>query len=264
MMRIGHFRQGAVYVCSAVLCMLVGFGINTTPAAAHFGMVIPERPVLTDEVRSTAVAISFSHPNAGEGMDMVKPKQAIVAVNGERTDLALGETEVMGHAAWTTTLEAGRPGLYTLYVEPEPYWEPAEDAHIIHYTKTVVPAFGAEEGWEAPLGAPVEIVPMLRPFGNFAGNVFVGKALRDGEPVPHAVVEVEPFNQAGLPIPTQYHETQVVVADENGVFQFACPRPGWWGFAFLTEADYTLPDPDGADKAVELGGVFWIYMHSYE
>jgi cobalt/nickel transport protein len=32
-------------------------------------------------------------------------------------------------------------------VEPEPYWEAAENAFIIHYTKAVVTAFGDDEGW---------------------------------------------------------------------------------------------------------------------
>ena len=34
------------------------------------------------------------------------------------------------------------------YMEPKPYWEPAEDCFIIHYTKTVVTAFGDDEGWD--------------------------------------------------------------------------------------------------------------------
>lgn len=28
-------------------------------------------------------------------------------------------------------------------MEPQPYWEPTEDCYIIHYTKAVVTAFGA-------------------------------------------------------------------------------------------------------------------------
>lgn len=56
-------------------------------------------------------------------------------------------------------------------MEPKPYFEPAEDCYIIHYTKTVVSAFGLE-GWDRELGLKTEIVPLTRPFGLYAGNVF--------------------------------------------------------------------------------------------
>lgn len=239
--------------------------LMAVPALAHFGMVIPSEPVVTQDKRSVDVTLSFSHPFAGEGMDLVKPKAFGVAHEGETHDLlgALEETTVMDHPAWKTSYEVRRPGVYSFYMEPEPYWEPAEDAHIIHYTKAVVPAFGGEDGWDEPAGLKTEIVPMLRPFGNYAGNAFVGKVLLDGKPVPNAEVEVELYNTEGFAMPTDYHETQVVVADEQGVFTFACPQPGWWGFAALNTADFTLPDPDGAQKPVEIGGVLWVYMHPY-
>ena len=82
-----------------------------------------------------------------------------------------------------------------------------------------------------------------------------------GEPVPNAEVEVELYNRDNTyKAPSEYHVTQVVKADENGVFSFACPQSGWWGFAALNEADYTIKDPGGADKGVELGAVLWIYL----
>ena len=44
--------------------------------------------------------------------------------------------------------------------DPQPYWEPAEDAFIIHYTKTVVTAFGDDGGWDEEIGLKTEIVPL--------------------------------------------------------------------------------------------------------
>ena len=52
--------------------------------------------------------------------------------------------------------------------------------------------------------------------------------------------------------------TQVVRADERGVFSYAMPRAGWWGFAALNEAPWTLRSPDGEDKPVELGAAYWV------
>lgn len=79
--------------------------------------------------------------------------------------------------------------------------------------------------------------------------------------MPGAEVEVEFYNEGNvLKAPSDYHITQVITADPNGVFSFTCPMPGWWGFAALSEADYTIKDPEGNDKDVEIGAVLWIYM----
>lgn len=45
-------------------------------------------------------------------------------------------------------------------------------------------------------------------------------------------------------------------ADANGVFTYAVPFAGWWGFAALNTADEKL-DHDGTPKNVELGAVLW-------
>ena len=80
------------------------------------------------------------------------------------------------------------------FIEPAPYWEPAEQKMIVHYTKVVVDAFGAEDGWDARVGFPVEIEPLARPYGLWTGNTFRGIVLREGKPVPFATVEVEYYN----------------------------------------------------------------------
>ena len=52
-------------------------------------------------------------------------------------------------------------------------------------------------------------------------------------------------------------------ADENGVFTFAVPVSGWWGFAALTQADFHI-SYEGDNKDVELGAVIWVYFHEME
>jgi len=85
-----------------------------------------------------------------------------------------------------------------------------------------------------------------------------------GKPAPGAEVEVEFYDKGNnLQAPSDYHVTQVVRSDKDGVFNFTCPRPGWWGFAALNEADYTIKDPDGQEKGVEIGAVLWIYLNQY-
>ncbi len=146
-------------------------------------------------------------------------------------------------------------------MEPKPYWEPSEEVFIIHYAKTVVAAFGSDEKWDEIVGLPTEIVPLMRPFGNYQGNTFIGQVLINGQPAPFAEVEVEFYNQGSTyTAPTPFHIMQVVKTDEKGVFSFTCPMAGWWGFAALITADYTLPGPSGEPKEVELGAVLWVYM----
>lgn len=251
----------ATAMTAALLALL------TSEAFAHFGMVIPTENIITPEKKSVSVEVSFSHPFEMIGMNMVKPKQFQMISGSDKIDLLpqLKEGKVMEHQAWTTDIAIKKPGVYSLVMEPEPYWEPAEDLSIIHYTKTIIAAFGDDQGWDEPVGIATEIVPMTRPFGNYTGNSFSGKVLLNGKPVPGAAVEVELYNKdKRYTAPSDYHVTQVVKADENGVFTFTCPQPGWWGFSALNEADYKLKNPAGEEKGVELGAVLWIYLDEYK
>jgi len=235
-------------------------------ALAHFGMLIPsDNMVMKEDNRTLNLTLSFSHPMEIVGMDLVKPKAFGVSANGKTADLlsALTETTVMGRKAWKTDYKIKRPGIYAFYMEPMPYWEPAEDCFIIHYTKTVVAAFGDDEGWDAELGLKTEIVPLSKPFGLYAGNVFQGIVKLDGKPVPYAEVEIEYYNQAKKAVaPTEYMVTQMVKADADGVFTYATPRSGWWGFAALNTADYKLKN-EGQEKDVELGAVLWVHFEEW-
>ncbi|HID70792.1 MAG TPA: DUF4198 domain-containing protein [Desulfobacterales bacterium] len=235
-------------------------------AQAHFGMIIPAEPVVTPEKRTIQLKISFSHPFEETGMDLMKPEQFYVVKDREKTDLTtnLHEARIMDHLGWQAAFPVKRPGVYHFVMEPFPYWEPTEDIFIVHYTKVIIPAFGSEDGWDQPLGLATEIVPLLRPFGNYAGNTFTGQVLLADKPVPGAGVEVELYNQnQQVKAASPYHITQVIKADSTGVFSFTCPVSGWWGFSALNIADYTLKNPEGEEKKVELGAVLWTYMDSY-
>lgn len=229
-------------------------------AQAHFGMVIPSAAVVADKQDAAlTLNLSFSHPMEMVGMPLVAPASFRVFVDGKAEDLAasLKPAKVMDHDAWSAAYTVKRPGVYQFVMEPAPYWEPAEDCFIVHYTKTCVSAFGEEEGWGEPLGLKTEIVPLTRPFGNYAGNVFQGQVLLDGKPVPGAEVEVEFYNRDGrYEAPNESMITQVVKADGNGVFTYGVPFAGWWGFAALNTADEKM-DHQGTPKDVELGAVLW-------
>ncbi len=247
-----------------VMVFILGFFANVT--FAHFGMMIPsDTMVMQGDTRFVKVVASFSHPFEGNGMELVKPVQFGVMTRGKKQDLLsqLRETKVFGHKGWEVAYRIKRPGVYSFYMEPKPYWEPAEDKYIVHYTKTVISAFGDEEGWDQPVGLKTEIVPLTRPFGLYAGNVFQGIVLLNGKPAPYTEVEVEYYNKDHrVTPPTDYMITQVVKADGNGVFTYAAPREGWWGFAALNTASERMKH-DGKEKDVELGAVIWVKFEQW-
>jgi cobalt/nickel transport protein len=232
-------------------------------AMAHYGMLIPsDSMVMQNDNRTVNLTLSFSHPFEGEGMELVKPVVFGAMVNGKKVNLLekLKKTSVMGHTAWETSYTIKRPGVYMFYMEPKPYWEPAEDCYIVHYTKTVVTAFGDDEGWDQEIGLKTEIVPLSKPYGLYAGNVFQGMVKLDGKPVPFCEVEVEYYNKDGkAKAPTDYMVTQTIKADVNGVFTYAAPKAGWWGFAALNTSEEKIKGKD-----VEIGAVLWVKFHDWK
>ncbi|MCF8034853.1 MAG: DUF4198 domain-containing protein [Desulfarculaceae bacterium] len=243
---------------AALLCLAA------SPALAHFGMIIPDKNLVgKNDPKTVSARLMFWHPREDQGMDLAKPAEAGVLLGGKKTDLTaqLKPLKIKGKAAWGLSQKIRRPGDYILYMTPQPYWEPAEDCFIIHYTKTVVDALGAEVGWDQPVGSKIEIIPLSRPYGLYAGNSFTGEVIYKGKPLAGATVEVESYDPLGRhPAPADAYITQVVTTDANGVFSYTMPWDGWWGFAALATDDVKLKK-DGQDKDLEVGGVIWVYAH---
>ena len=248
------------------LCLLLVLGL-TGVCQAHFGVILPDKSmVMQGDNPNLGLTLAFCHPFEQNGMDMAKPRQFGVMFGKQKINLlnTLKETKVLGHEAWKTTYTIKRPGVYAFYFNPAPYWEPAEDKYIIHQTKTYVAAYGAEAGWDKEVGLKAEIVPLTRPFGLYAGNVFQGLVKFKGKPVPGADVEVEYWN-AGKKVtaPNDYFFTQVVKTDNNGVFTFAVPQAGWWGFSALNEEKHAIMGKDGKKKDAEYGAVLWVQFTAW-
>ena len=245
------------------LVVVAMVGLMVCPASAHFQVLIPSTDIVTAEGKKTVTLnVVFTHPmEQGPAMEMAPPKQFGVLVGGEKQDLrsALKPKKVDGKTAYDAAYRVKAPGDYVFFVEPAPYWEPAEQKMIVHYTKVVVDAFGAEEGWDAMVGFPVEIEPLVRPYGLWTGNAFRGIVRKGGKPVPFAEVEVEYYNEGKkVSIPSDPFVTQVIKADSNGVFTYVMPRAGWWSFAALVDGDEKMRNPDGKLVDVELGALIWV------
>lgn len=252
-------------------------------AAAHFQLLYTPQAAL-NESAALPLALVFSHPfDNGYTMDMNEPEAFyVVAQRGAdfepvTTDLA----EYLEPVTWSGGTNSGAAfvanpprrvtrslGEYTYVLRPAPYYEAQEDKYIQQITKTVVNVGGIPGSWDRPLGLPVEIVPLDKPYANWAGGVFRGVVLADGEPVPFAEVEIEYLNhepqieqrrfapEGVVTAPQQSFITMSIRADGNGVVTIGMPKAGWWGICAL-DLDGDRLEHDG--RPLSLDAVLWVH-----
>ncbi len=233
-------------------------------ACAHFGVVMVSRPVVDDPSQSQLeLNLQFMHPFDFEFMDLERPVRFGVVIGGKKVDLTpiLRPARVKSHKTWKAAYKVADPGDHIFFMEPQAYWEPAEDCYIIHYTKVIVGAFGLEDGWDKPVGLKTEIVPLTRPYGIWTGNLFCGKVLLDGKLASSVSVEVEYYNdKQDLEIPSPAFSTQTLRTDSDGTFCYSIPKGGWWGFAALNRLPQAMKHK-GRKVDLELGAVIWVNAH---
>lgn len=259
----------------AVLSFLLVLSF-TFPAFAHFQLLIPSKVFVEGAPQKIELFMPFTHPmEGGPIMDVGKPIEFGVFMGGERKVLndkvkvielgvfpswhpEYGENKGNKARAYKAEVMIDTPGDYVFYVIPEPYFEPQEECFIWQMTKVVVNAFGAEEGWDKPLGLKAEIVPLVKPYALWVGNEFKGRVLIDGKPASNIYVEIEYYNEDGKvkELPSDALITQVVKTDEDGVFSYVIPWAGWWGFAALGEGEER--EYQGKRYPVELDAVMWV------
>ncbi len=233
---------------------------TAAPALAHFQEILPDADVLP-EGGTVTLDLVFTHPmDRGPTMEMVKPERFGMVRDGIATDLTatLVERDFDGKTAWRAATALKAPGAAVFFVVPQPYWEPAESKYIVHYAKVVVDGFASGQGWDTMVGLPVEIQPLTRPTGLWTGNLFRGLVTKDGKPAPFAEIEVEWVNDGSVTPPNEAFITQVIKSDASGVFAYAMPRAGWWGFAALLDGDQPMTSPEGKTVPVEAGGLIWV------
>ena len=229
--------------------------LTTLYANAHFLTFMANTDNIFNQKQTKVnFDISFVHPFEQTGMVMEKPE---VFVNSKNNKLNLIQTIKFNQKAWSSSYEIKTPGVYKFFVQPQPYFEPSEEKFIFHVPKLIISSFGLEDGWDEPIGLKYEIIPLIKPFGLYAGNLFQGKVLHDGKAASNTEVEVELYNEFGLKAPTDSHITQVVKTDDNGVFSFVMNHKGWWGFAALIE-EGELKYTDGKNYPVENGALIWV------
>jgi cobalt/nickel transport protein len=249
-------------------------------AHAHFQLLYTPEAALT-EAAAVPLALVFAHPfDNGFTMSMGQPEAFyVVSQRGDAeprtTDLMqyLEPIEWVGVDSRAAAFVANPPrsvtrslGDHTFVLEPAPFYEEQEDKFIQQITKTVINIGGIPGRWDEPLGLPVEIVPLDKPYANWVGGVFRAVVLAAGEPVPHAEVEVEYLNhepeiearrfdpEGKVTAPQGSFTTLSIRADAQGQIIIGLPKAGWWGICAL-DLDAAATH-DG--KHLSVDAVLWV------
>lgn len=252
------------FICAAALALMP---VNS--ASAHFLLEYSDA-TLIERPGDVPVHLIFWHPMSnGLVMDLDRPQEFFALHNGERIDLldTLTETTFQGAENSARALRGSVPvkrsGDYVIVTVPQPFYEEAEDIYIQQFTKSYLNRNGLPTDWVQPVGLPVEIMPLVKPYNVVAGSTFTGQVLREGEPAAGIEVEVEfmaaePDTTTGTAKPATIAPPPggsiVVLTDANGTFTFGIPRAGHWGFAALKAGPVT--EHDG--KPLSQDAVIWI------
>lgn len=250
------------------------------PAQAHFMMAYTPETTL-ERAKDLDMRFVFTHPaEAGHMMDMGGVKEFYVLHQRGDSDVKKidlkatlkeitwknPESSAPAYATRIPRKELRSMGDYMFVFVPGYYYEKEEDCYMQQITKLLVNVGGIPGNWNAPAGLPCEIVPMAKPYGLWTGNVFQGQVLSNGKPVANAEIEVEYMShkpdlkknalsaKSSVKYPNDGMITQTIISDADGVFTFALPKAGWWGFAALGVG----PDTKHEGKDLSQDAVIWV------
>lgn len=262
------FMAGAIALSAAI------------PAHAHF-MVVYTPEIANAEAQDVDMRIVFTHPaEAGHTMDMGGIQEFYVLhQRGDNKAKKIDLKNTLKDITWKNPESSGPAfsalipkktlrsmGDYTFVVVPGYYYEKEEEVYMQQISKLVMNIGGIPGGWNEPVGLPCEIVPLIKPYGVWTGNVFKAQVLSNGKPVAGAEVEVEYMShmpdlkkntmpkKGSINYPHDAFVTQTIFSDEQGYITFGIPKAGWWGFAALGVG----PKTGHKGKELSQDAVIWI------
>ncbi|WP_132241118.1 DUF4198 domain-containing protein [Primorskyibacter sedentarius] len=251
--------------------LLATMAALAAPASAHAHFLLEyTTDTMIDRPGDVPVKLVFWHPfENGHVMDLEMPEEFFMVHNGKRTDLrdTLEPIRFMGSqneaAAFKGSVPVKRSGDYVIVTVPAPYYEEAEDIYIQQITKAFLNRNQLPTDWAEPVGLPVEILPLNKPYNIITGSTFTGQVVANGAPVPGAEIEIEYMaaepdmqsSAASDPVVSPMPGGAVVaISDANGYFSFGVPKAGYWGFAALGAGPVTTHD----GKELSQDAVIWI------
>ena len=243
---------------------------NSTESISHD--LETNLPKINEE---TDLLITLMDPFANQGFPMDMPQSfTVLRYNRDgqskdghllpvRRDL-LGDVEEIlykGQKAWGANVGLVHPGLFQFIMETKPWWDEKQAVFLQQSVKVMVPVHGEDAGWYESSGQRFEILPLTRPFGLIAPQIFTGRVLLENQPLPGINVTLHRINTDGQKVPTSWHQNLSLRTNGNGEFSFVANRAGWWcAMAHLEGAP--LKGADGQPKKLMQGSLFWFYVDS--
>jgi cobalt/nickel transport protein len=225
---------------------------------AHLPELIPDK-ALAAKGKPITLHYGLGHPFERELLASERPRSLIVQLpqaNGS-IDLSTGLQATRAGESKTVTFTPKRAGDYigSLTCAPTQMGK----SLIYDTAKVVISVGGAQRGWDALVGHPVEIAPLTRPYGLTKGCGFRGVVLRHGKPMPNAIVRFEHRSAAPPPKkgrPGGVFVTRVEKANDRGEFSITLPEDGWWVVFALAPGKTTVKN-NTPIKTLHRGS-FWV------
>lgn len=254
-------------VISIITIALAGYALG------HVQLMVPDNDTMGSQkgpLRRIDIRFVEHASLNGPLLPMGKPIRYGVLVNGKDYDLknTLKAVKEDNKARYISTFRIKEAGAHVMYLQPAPYWEPAEEVLVTHYTKVIFNSCGAGieteshlgwenwEGWDQMVGFPVEIEPLVNCTSLWTGSIFRGVVYSKNKPAPFTRVEVEYYNEKqDVKLPNKSYVTQIIKTDAHGQFSFVLLKEGWWAFTAIPESTEVAENPDGKEVSAEIGGV---------
>jgi cobalt/nickel transport protein len=250
----------------------------TSPARAHFSMLLPQVPACK-KGEAVTVVYQWGHPFEHQVFDALPPvRLQVMAPDGKGRVLTkfLEKTKVKGDgkdvAVYQFQFTPPERGDYTFLLNTPPIWMP-EEREFLQDTVKVVLHVQAQKGWDAADDQQLQIVPLTRPYGLQAGMVFQARVLDQpaigfGGPMPGKPA----VSQPGLPVFIERYNPQppkvlppdelitfTAKTDPNGVVTCTLPSAGWWCIA--AQRDAGRRPYEGKNYPVRQRVILWVHVN---
>jgi cobalt/nickel transport protein len=236
------------------------------PVAGHYTMLLPAEPA-AQKGDKVEFVYQWGHPFEHELFDAAPPQElAVLLPDGSSQDLLRSLEKIKKPGADDKPVTAYRfrftpqqRGDHVFFLTTPPVWLD-DTKEFVQDLVRVTLHVQTQNNWDADPGDGFRLLPVTRPYGLLPSMVFQGQIVkeRDDRSVsPH--IEIERYNPAPpAEVPADAFVTFRTRVDPNGVFTFAFPEAGWWGFT--AERDAGTHARNGRDYPLRQRLTMWVHV----
>jgi cobalt/nickel transport protein len=219
-------RSSWLLVGVAAFGLLAGLG----QAWAHLPVLAAD-PVWSKASGGTVyLSHAYGHPHPAEWLACPRPDAVVVHdPSGEASDVTatLEAFDDPKQRKWRARFTPKRAGDHVAELRCRTRVGKTRFDDVI---KLVVHAGGPPRGWDRRIGAPLEFVPLTRPYLLPKGASVRFRLEQDGQPVAGAIVGLEHMNDEPpqVKVPSEVHMVRQEKTNAQGELTVALPEEGWW------------------------------------